>query len=156
MADFTIDSFAAMLLATAAAMPMAEKAALQAAGEIVEKEAKAEIGAYQGAAGPFAAWEPLAESTQNERAHQGFTPDDPLLRTGEMRDSIGLVVEGHEAYVGSNSDIAVYQELGTSKGIPPRSFLGGAAVRKSAEVRDVIGREMIGALVGEETAIALS
>ncbi|MGN6536410.1 MAG: hypothetical protein ACTHKQ_11865 [Mesorhizobium sp.] len=155
MSDFTIDSFATMLLEAAAVMPMAEKAALKAAGEIVQAEAKAEIGTYQDAAGPFAAWAPLAEATKTDRAKQGFTPDDPLLRTGEMRDSIGLVVEGHEAHVGSNDDKAVWQELGTTKGIPPRSFLGGAAVRKSAEVRDVIGREIVGALVGEETLIAL-
>ncbi|WP_214680105.1 hypothetical protein, partial [Escherichia coli] len=54
------------------------------------------------------------------------------------------------AHVGSNDDKAVWQELGTSRGIPPRSFLGGAAVRKSAEVRDIIGREMHAALIKAE------
>lgn len=149
MREFTITEFATFMGEVALVMPMAEREALRKAGEIVEAEAKAEIGNYQGSAPPFAAWAPLAESTQNERVRQGFTPDDPLLRTGEMRESVGLVVEGHEAHVGSNSDIAVYQELGTSKGITPRSFLGGAAVRKSKEVSEIIGREIFGVLTGE-------
>lgn len=155
MADFTLDSFAEMLMAIGS-MEIAEHAALQAAGEIVQKEAKDEIGSYQGAAGPFAAWSPLAASTIDDRVHQGFSPDDPLLRTGDMRDSIGVVVDGHEAYVGSNDDKAVWQELGTSKGIPPRSFLGGAAVRKSKEVSEVIGREMVAALIGEQALIPIT
>ncbi|KAA0686006.1 hypothetical protein DTW90_34535 [Neorhizobium sp. P12A] len=144
--DFTLDSMAAFLTEMAVHMPMAEHNALAAAAQVVETEAKAEIGHYQGAAGPFAAWAPLKPETIAQKANG----DTPLLETGEMRDSIGTVIQEHEAYVGSDDDKAVWQELGTSRGIPPRSFLGGAAARKSGEVRDIIGREMHAALVKAE------
>ena len=38
--------------------------------------------------------------------------------------------------------MAVYQELGTSK-MPPRSFLGGAAFAKQAEVLEVLGQAYV-------------
>jgi hypothetical protein len=53
------------------------------------------------------------------------------------------------AEVGSNSDIMVYQELGTAH-IPPRSILGGAAARKEDEVVKVLGSGVIAALIGEK------
>jgi len=146
MREFTLTSMAGFLTELAVAMPMAEEAALKKAAALVEDEAKAEIGTYQGAAGPFAAWPSLADETI-ARKENG---DTPLLESGEMRDSIGTVVSGHEAHVGSDDDKAVWQELGTSRGIPPRSFLGGAAVRKSPEVRDAIGQTMHGFLIKKE------
>lgn len=149
--DFNLDSMAAHLLKLSLAMPTAEAAALHKAAEIVETEAKAEIGSYQGSAGPFAAWAPLKESTISRKANG----DTPLLETGEMRDSIGSVVINHEAHIGSNNDKAVWQELGTSRGIPPRSFLGGAAVRKSGDVRDAIGHTMHGSLLGSGQMIPI-
>jgi hypothetical protein len=70
-------------------------------------------------------WPQLAESTQRERERLGFAANEPLLRTGDLRESIEYTVLPREAAVeiGSNDKIAVYQELGTSR-IPPRSFLG--------------------------------
>lgn len=144
--DFNLDSMAAHLLKLSMAMPLAEQTALHKAAEIVETEAKAEIGTYQSSAGSFAAWAPLKESSISRKANG----DTPLLETGEMRDSIGSVVVGNEAHVGSNNDKAVWQELGTSRGIPPRSFLGGAAVRKSSDVKDIIGHTMHGSLIKQE------
>jgi len=150
MADFTLESMAAHLFEVAAAMPLAHHNALAQAAHIVETEAKAEIGHYQGSAGPFAAWAPLKPETIAQKANG----DTPLLETGEMRDSIGTIIAETEAHVGSNDDKAVWQELGTSRGIPPRSFLGGAAVRKSEEVRDVIGHTMVAALIKPATSFA--
>lgn len=150
MTEFTLDSMAAFLTGLAVHMPMAEHNALAEAAHIIETEAKEEIGHYQGAAGPFAAWAPLKPETIAQKANG----DTPLLETGEMRDSIGTVILDHEAHVGSNDDKAVWQELGTSRGIPPRSFLGGAAVRKSAEVKEVVGRHMHAALIKPETSYA--
>jgi phage gpG-like protein len=121
---------------------------------VVEKEAKAEIGHYQGAAGPFSAWPELADATKEDRLKSGFSENDPLLRTGELRDSIEHTAGVDEAVVGSNSDIAVYQELGTQH-IPPRSFLGGAAVRKGEEVANILGRHVVKALAGGSSKIAI-
>lgn len=147
------------LLTLAAAQVEVEKAthrALEKAARVVEREAKAEIGEYQGQAGPFVAWAELAQSTKDDRVRNGFAENEPLLRTGDLRDSIGHTVHMHdpqsgEATVGSNSDIAVYQELGT-RHIPPRSFLGGALVRKTNEVKAICGQEVVRALVGDSVA----
>jgi hypothetical protein len=68
-----------------------------------------------------------------------------------MRDSIEFTAPVHEAnavvgYVGSNSKIAVYQELGTAH-IPPRSFLGQAAMGREHEIREMMGRMVYGAMI---------
>ena len=63
-----------------------------------------------------------------------------------MRDSIEHVSDRKEAQIGSNSDIAVWQELGTVS-IPARSFLGEAAIRKEQEVVDEIGRVVVSTLL---------
>ena len=109
--------------------------------EFVEHEAKAEIGHYQDAAGPFGDWPELAPSTRAEEQRLG--------RTGDLPNSIEHTVMGDEAHVGSNSEIAAYLELGTAH-IPPRSFLGGALVRKEDEVVAIVGSAVVGALIGRE------
>ncbi len=131
----------------------AEAEALEKAARVVEAEAKSEIGTYQPAAGPFAAWQELADSTKADRAAKGYTANDPLLRVGTLRDSIehkiqmGGLEDGGVAHIGSDSDIALYQEMGTSR-IPARSFLGGAAFRKEHEVRELLGGEVVASLNG--------
>ena len=140
---------AAHLGKLAVAQHAMEHAALEQCAKLVKKRAKAKLGEYQEQAGPFAAWAALADSTVADRERQGYAGDEPLLRTGALRDSIEHVVAGGVAQVGSNSDIAVYQELGT-KHTPPRSFLGGAAVESLDEVKAVLGGSAVAALVGEQ------
>lgn len=151
MADFTLTSFAAHLAAISVEVEHRTHEGLEHAAVLVETEAKDEIGHYQDQAGPFQAWQELADSTKEDRARSGFAENDPLLRTGEMRDSIEHKVIGKTAYIGTDSQIAEYQELGTGR-IPPRSFLGGAAFRKSHEVAEIIGGRFVSALVGHEVA----
>ena len=131
---FTLEGFAA-LLTQIAVTTVAEQRGLEKAAVIVEKEAKRVIGTYD------YGWTPLAESTL---AHK--KADTPLLETGAMRDSIQHTVRGRAANIGSNSDIAVYQELGTAK-IPARSFLAGAAAHKGKEVANAIGKEVFTHLI---------
>ena len=147
----SIEAFVAHLLVVAEAEQIAARKALQKAAKIVEKRAKEKIGEYQQQAGPFIAWPELAEATKADRARQGYSDDEPLLRSGEMRDSIGIAtsLDGLEVQIGSNSDIAVYQELGTQH-MPPRSFLGGATADKLAEIKEIMGRAVVAALIGEE------
>ncbi len=57
---------------------------------------------------------------------KGFPANNPLLRSGELRDSITMRSDGNGAIIGSPLDIALYQENGTEH-IPPRPFLGPAA-----------------------------
>ena len=135
-------------LGLAAEMLVAEHEGLELAARLIEKEAKREIGEYQNGAGPFVGWAELADSTKTDRVSQGFTENDPGLRTGEMRDSIEHVVQGNEAHVGSDDQNLVWFELGTSKQ-PPRSVLGLAAVSKGQEAADLVGGMVSIALVGE-------
>jgi hypothetical protein len=117
--------------------------AMEKACKIVEDEAKRVIGTFD------YGWPDLKESTQSQRESLGYEPDEPLLRTGEhIRDTIQHNVVVHpfgaaHGYVGSDSDIAVYQERGTSR-IPPRSFLVGAAHAKEKQVVDELADELIG------------
>lgn len=137
---------------------------MRQAARLVQREARSYIGTYQPAAPPFVAWAPLAYTT----LHGGRTatgqyfpgkialgyapPDNPLLRTGAMRASIQhrVSVGRHhaEAEIGSNSQVAVWQELGTAR-IPPRSFLGSAAARNADAIADLLGRAGIAALFDE-------
>ena len=125
-----------------------EHHALEKVGVIVEKRAKEKIGEYQVQTGPFEAWKELADYTKADRVNKGFSENDPLLRTGDLRDSIGHQVHGSEVDIGSASDIAVYQELGTIK-IPPRSFLGGALIENMEEVMNIVGESARAYLFGE-------
>ena len=126
-----------------------KKHALERCAVVVEKAAKDKIGEYQPAAGPFATWAPLADSTKAQRRSLGFPEDEPLLRTGALRDSIEHQVDarGGQAEIGSDSDIAVYQEMGTNK-IPPRSFLGSAAVESIPKIKLIVGEEAMINLLG--------
>lgn len=110
--------------------------ALECAGQIVETEAKRVIGTYD------YNWVELADATKEDRVSQGFPENEPLLRTGEMRDSIEHRVEGDTVHIGSDNDKAVWQELGTVT-IPPRSFLKGAVEHKLAEIEEAIGRTVV-------------
>jgi hypothetical protein len=124
--------------------------ALDHAAAVVQTEAKAIIGHYQAAAGPFAPWAELADATKEQRVRLGFSENEPLLRTGEMRDSIlRTVIDGSHAAVGSDNDKMVWQELGTPT-IPPRSALGIAAIHKIPQVAHILGQGVTEALVGRK------
>jgi phage gpG-like protein len=138
MREFSILGFVAFAGTLAAGMEHANHVALERAARIVEKEAKAVIGTYR------YGWPPLAESTLKKKS-----ADTPLLETGKLRDSIQHSADHERARVGSNEDTAVWQELGT-KSIPPRSFLAGAAMHKTNDVLNEIGRTMTAHLVGEK------
>lgn len=129
---------AAELMLLSLRLPSLEHELLEDACKDIEKRAKEKIGNYQAEAGPFAAWAPLAESTKAGRTSAGFSEDDPLLRTGDMRDTIEHKVVRSVGHVGSDSDIALYQELGTDR-IPARSFLGGSAFEAEPEIRAKVG-----------------
>ena len=117
----------------------AREKALEAGAQIIQKEARRVIGTYD------YGWEQLAQSTQADREKKGFPANEPLLRTGELRDSIHyqILKRGHLAEIGSDSDIAVYQEMGTST-IPARPFLAGAAVKTEKQITKVV-RAIVGA-----------
>lgn len=149
---------------------------LREAGEVVQEEARHSIGTYQKSAGPFAAWEPLAENTL-----QGFTdgkghhhpgkeelgfapPDNPLERTEQLKNAIELSVTHNLARVGVPDEnvgdgsaedpfrnlglVAFWLETGTEK-MPARSFLGRALFVKEKEVVSIIGHTAAAAVAGQ-------
>lgn len=103
-----------------------------------EEAAKDAIGTYA------FGWPQLATSTQADRTAKGYAANDPLLREGDLRGSIehetALEPYGAAGVVGSHDIIALYQEMGTSRGIPARSFLGQALMRSSPLVDVTFGR----------------
>jgi Bacteriophage HK97-gp10, putative tail-component len=142
MREFDLASFAAFV--TEELVDNVERAreeALELGAKAIAGEAKRVIGTYA------YRWPQLAPATQADREHQGFPANEPLLRTGEMRDSIHytIIKPGVEAEIGSDSDIAVWQELGTAT-IPPRPFLSASAARLEKPIRRMI-RETVGAAV---------
>lgn len=141
----TFNSFAGLaaeLASLVVGIDAARKEALDRAAKVIEKEAKRVIGTYD------YGWPELAPSTQDTRASLGYDPDEPLLREGDLRTSIEhTIVSDKEAEIGSNSDVAVYQELGTPT-IPSRSFLAGAASAKGKECAEILGEVVIESVFG--------
>jgi hypothetical protein len=154
MKEFTsLEAFAMHIGELVVKEKLAEVAALNKAAKLVQKEAKAELGTYQSEIGDIMGWAELADSTKADRLRQGYTENDPGLRSGEMRDSIQTTTMegegGYVAYVGSDDQNMVYFELGTEKQ-PPRSVLAGSALRKEKEVHEIIGQAVHNVLMGRE------
>lgn len=143
--------FANILMNIAAAMPVGVHKGLDAAGQIVETEAKRVLGTYD------YSWPELAPATKKQRLSLGFPENEPLLRNGELRDSIGHTTQATEVDIGVPSkivgdgsrenpvrnigDVATAMELGTSRA-PARSFLVGALVAKTQDVVNAIGKSI--------------
>jgi hypothetical protein len=146
MTLWTLGSMAAQLSVIDQDIELAGRQVIEKACQMVEREAKESLGHYH------LGWPRLKPETIARKA----TGDSPLLETGEMRDSIEHVVmkEGDEVvgYVGSNNMKAVWQELGTSRGIPPRSFLMGAAMRREHKIHEMAERRIAAAAAGRGPA----
>lgn len=172
MREFSsIEALAAHLVTTTISNTLQTARGLSKCAQLVERRAKEKIGSYQDQAGPFIAWPELADSTKRDRERRGYSENEPLLRTGDLRDSISSAVsiDSMEAQIGSNSDVAVYQELGTThlpaassglhrllgveetpqQSIPPRSFLGGAMVDCLPEIKRILGMLVVSFLIGD-------
>jgi hypothetical protein len=141
MKVFSLLGFIAELPAIEADLHAAGPKIIERACQMVQKKAKSAIGKEH------ELWAPLAESTIADKRHHGFPTPKPLLRTGELRDSIEYTVHELEGSVGSNLDRAVWQELGTSR-IPPRSFLVSSAIASEDKIHRMAGATAVGALCG--------
>jgi hypothetical protein len=94
-------------------------------------------------------WAALAPSTIADKVRQGYAAPAPLLRTGQLRNSIEWTVDAAklEGCVGSDDPVAVYQELGTSR-IPPRSFLVSSAISMEERIHKMAARAVAAMLAG--------
>ncbi len=73
--------------------------------------------------------------------------DRPWLRSGALRDSIGVRADGLRAVVGSNHPAAAAQERGTAR-MPPRPFLAPVAAAMGEEIAHAIGAGGGGGVAG--------
>lgn len=159
----SIAAFLRFMETMPAKMLTAGNLGLADAARLIQETARAEMGHYQGPAGPFAAWPELAGSTQEEREKLGFTPNDPELRNGELCDAIEMAAGDGRAAVGVPNrmvgdgsrqnpirdigQVAIDQEFGTSR-TEPRSFIGSAAFRKTHEAVDLVAGSVAATLAG--------
>lgn len=149
----SLGALADVLEARSATAVAATRTALKEGAELVKTEAQAKIGTYQPAAGDLPAWAPLSPATQEDRVAKGFTADDPLLRTGELRDSIEIrPVDADAILVGvfdpAMQTIAAAMEFGyynvrAQRAVAPRSFIRGTAVEQAVPVGELIERAFI-------------
>lgn len=125
---------------------------LEHATEHVAHVAKEMFGHYQPSHGPFNAWAELADSTKEERVRLGFSENDPLLRTGSLRDSIEWQIDGLDGVVGSKDERMAVHELGRRDGtIPARPVLGPALFLSRDVIAAFAGRAAMSAIVGGPT-----
>lgn len=117
-------------------LPQAEHAALEEAATFMLDRVKEIPGKYQDG------WAELEESTKAERVRRGYSPNDPLLRSGELRDSYDKhVTDNQHAEVGSNDPRAEWFETGTSR-MPPRPVLLAAQAQHEHRLPEMIARRL--------------
>ena len=162
----SIGAFVGHLARAAHELKAHEEHAVERALVIIETDAKARLGEYQPAVGPFPAWPQLADSTQAERERLGYAGDEPLLRDGTLQRSIVHEVHGPRGTVGvkdggtepggdaSVGQVAAFMENGTAKA-PPRPFMGPSAIAKGAEAAQAAGEELVSTLVGHRVHLPL-
>ena len=136
MAEISIRQFANLLSTIAAQVSHEEKQAKMHAAEAMVKTAKEMVGSEGNG------WPPLAESTIAEKERLGYTghvsATDPLLRTGEYRDSFS-VTEGPPTQFGTTDENAAVHEFGNAHE-PPRPVVGPATLKHSHEVGETFAK----------------
>lgn len=123
-----------------AEMDAAVNAGLNVVASKLLADTREKFGEYQTGEGPFQTWPPLAQATKDRRLELGFSEDEPLLRTGDLRDSYYKAVGHMEAGVGSDEEKALAQEVGNpATNLPARSTLGLAFAEHEKKYFDATG-----------------
>jgi hypothetical protein len=95
-------------------------------------------------------WPPLAAKTIAEKTRHGFvgrvSATDPLLETGEMRDSIGFEAIWPQGAFGATDPKSVDHEFGTAR-IPPRPFIRPVAEEIAVVLAERLAKIGIGLVV---------
>lgn len=144
--------FARFLRQQIATAPRSRAAAFLEAAEVVALAARAAIGSEQDG------WPALAPRTVAEKTRLGYvgvySGTDPLLRTGDLRESIEWRADAHSGHAGSDSTIAADQEFGTngsahSGPIPPRPFIGPAGIHNRERIAHILAHHEMRLAAGE-------
>ena len=142
--------FALHLTSLELAVKREQRRGLEKALQLIENDAKDQIGHYQPGVGEFPAWAPLAESTEAEKARLGAPLGAPLLRHGGLYASFQHeVLAPDDGVVGSTDPTLVFHEFGTSK-MPPRPVMGPAVVRNRAQIQKILGQALVQGILGGE------
>jgi hypothetical protein len=98
-------------------------------------------------------WAPLAASTIADKEAKGFAVPSPLKRTGEMAASYRSEVNLPELamVIGSPDPKALFQEMGTSRGIPPRPVSELALKNSLPYAADVFGKIAVTLITGKKS-----
>jgi len=142
-----LTELAALLEGRIAEVEAAQHAGLAAAAAHLEDAAKALVGTED------PAWPGLAESTIAFKERQGYTGrvsgTDPLLRTGQLRDSIEHRVDGLTAHIGTDDEAAAVHEDGNDH-VPPRPIFGLVAEREITHAAELAAEAVMAALLGRK------
>ena len=142
MKEFTLLGFIAELGAIERDLHALPQMVVERACQIVEKKAKNSIGKQHDI------WPPLAPSTVHDKEAHGFPVPKPLLRTGELRDSIEhTMIDSHHGEVGTNDPRGPWFEFGTSR-MPPRPFLVPAAQASEDKIHRMAAAAYVSTLAG--------
>jgi HK97 gp10 family phage protein len=117
-----LESFAKVMAQASLDIARSKTTAVEKAAKLIEEAAKSAIGTYR------FGWAKLGPAAVKKHG------DTPLLDTGKLQASIESTIGDGEAWVGTNDPVGKYQEFGTSRGIPPRPFIGGAVVEQEKAI----------------------
>jgi hypothetical protein len=127
----------ARFAAVEADLELAREPMIAAACQMVAGRSKDLIGV------PKPEWPPLAASTLERKGGV----NTPLLESGALRASIEWNADLNHGFVGTDSDVGVFMETGTSRA-PPRSFLGLAAEIEAPKVAKMMSKVVSAAIGG--------
>jgi hypothetical protein len=151
MASFpNIGALAAHFERAAMRLPAEIHAALTERAIDVRQIAYEKIGGYQAAAespqgAEFPGWSELADATKEDRVQQGYSPDDPLLRSGGFAETITSDIQPSQFTVGSADPRAEWFEQGTSR-MPPRPSIGPAMAQSMDATNDRMAEAIVRAM----------
>jgi hypothetical protein len=140
----TFGEFAAQLERSLATVKPRLEIGLDKVGTLAESLAASYPGEYQ------PGWPQLADATIKDKQDHGWPVPSPLLRTGDMAASYKKELDVAElaVAVGSKDPKALWQEMGTSRGIPPRPVCEPALKNSLPYAADVFGEIAVSILTG--------
>lgn len=153
MQRISLDRLAILFASSPALVEANVKLGLKKGAVKVRDDATKKFGHYQPQVGSFEAWAVLATSTVQAKLRAGSAGDDPLIGhyTGKAQNSVWSTplhntieyeVSGLMAQVGTQDPVGLWQEYGTSRGIPPRPFLRPALWENTDYIKSEIGAAM--------------
>lgn len=141
----SLEAFANELEKSVATLRPKLEIGLDRVGELAETLAASYPGHYQ------PGWKPLAASTLKDKADKGYPVPSPLKRSGAMAASIEREVDITElaVVVGSKDVVMLWQEMGTSRGIPPRPTLALGMMNALPFAKETYGKIAVSVLTGK-------